>query len=119
VAVKQFDCAREGVSGRFAREVAAHTLLEKAQGVYVPKAYFVSELPGFAMKYLGLQLGRDPTPGDSFNVTDLFSALEKTHGFVHHDCFRRNTLVITDEDETERLVAIDLEDYSLPKDRKD
>ena len=115
VAVKQFDCAREGVSGRFAKEVAAYTLLEEVQGVYVPKAYFVSELPGFAMKYLGLQLGRDPTPEDSFNVTALFSSLEKTHGFVHQDCFRRNTLVITDEDKTERLVAIDLEDYSLRK----
>lgn len=97
VAVKQFVCAREGVSGRFAKEVAAYTLLEKVQGVYVPKTYFVAELPGFAMQYLGLQLGRDPTPEDSFNVTARFSALEKTHGFVHQDCFRRNTLVITDE----------------------
>lgn len=76
VAVKQFDSAREGVSQRFVNEVRAYKMLEKAQGLYVPKVFFVSGLPGFGIKYLGLQLGRDPPPDDTrFNRWDVYCVL--------------------------------------------
>ncbi len=94
---------------RFSREA-----VPKVQGLYIPKAYFISKLPGFSMKYLGLQLGRDPTPeDDDFDGWAVLRALKQDYGFIHNGSYRGNGLVITDDDGNERLVAIDLEDYYI------
>lgn len=67
VAPKEYDCARTGVSERFKAEVKAYEMLKEAQGLLVPETYFASELPGYTMKYLGLQLGRGLTSANDFD----------------------------------------------------
>jgi hypothetical protein len=89
-------------------------MLKAVQGIYVPKAFFVSKLPGYGIKFLGLQVGREPTPNDTtFNRWEVLSALEKQYGIKHLDSVRRNDLIITDDLGNERLVMIDWEEYEI------
>jgi hypothetical protein len=115
VAVKQFDCARDVVYHRFVNEIRAYETLREVQGQCVPRAYFVSELPGFDIKYLGLQLGRDPSPNDTkFDRWDVYRIRCDEYGIKHNDFVGRNGgVVIADRYGNERLVRIDWEDYEI------
>ena len=114
VAVKQFDCGRQGGLDRFNSEVKAYEMLKDVRGVLVPKAFFVSELSGLGIKYLGLQLGRDPDQeDDTINRFKVLSTLREKYGIKHKDSIGRNGLIIADDSGNERMVVIDWEEYDL------
>ena len=118
VAVKQFDLGKDGGMENFCREVEAYELLRDAHGILVPKALFLTESEGRGIKYLGLQLGRDPTSEDcnAFHAQswrDILHALKTQYGFVHDDADGRNGLFVPDGRGGEKLVAMDLEMHSL------
>jgi hypothetical protein len=114
VAVKQFDLGRSGVYGMFRKEITAYELLKHAQGILVPKALFLTKSK-FGIVYLGLQLGRMPTKGDDVSGWgQTLKRLRTEYGFHHGDADRRNGVFIKGE-LGERLVAIDLEEYTLLK----
>ena len=66
-------------------EISAYSMLEEVQGLYVPQAFFVSEIPGFEMRYLGLQLGRDPSPQDLICRWEVYNVLRDKYGIKHGD----------------------------------
>jgi hypothetical protein len=115
IALKQFDVGKDG-NESFDNEVEAYTKLKDAWGSLVATPLFVSESWGGWIKFLGLQLGRDPAPGDDISEwTNVLSSLEDDYGFRHDDADGGcNMIFITDEDSgRERLVAIDLERHTL------
>jgi hypothetical protein len=115
VAVKQFDLGRPGIYQRFWNELSAYDLMKDAQGEFIPKARFWSK-SRVGIAYLGLQLGRDPTEDDDVSSwQEVIRKLRTEYGFCHTDADRRNGLFIQDEHGVDRLVAIDLEEYSLTK----
>eukprot|EP00978_Attheya_sp_CCMP212_P021023 scaffold60933_cov55-Attheya_sp.AAC.2 len=115
VAVKQFDLGRPGGMDSFVKETTAYELLRDAQGILIPIAWFLSESVGGGIKYLGLQLGKDPTSeDDTSSWPRVLDTLESEFGFVHDDADRGNGLFIKDKNGSGKtLVAIDLESYTL------
>jgi tRNA A-37 threonylcarbamoyl transferase component Bud32 len=114
VAVKQFDLGRTAGKQRFRNEISAYARLKHAQGVLVPKALFLTQSK-FGIAYLGLELGRMPEVGDDVsNWGQIIQRLRTEYGFCHGDADGRNGVFIKDNNQgDERLVAIDLEEYSL------
>ena len=110
VAMKQFDVGRDGTEW-LDKEFAAYLKLKDVWGVLVPKPMFLAESVSGGVMFLGLQLGRDPSEGDDVSCwPQVLRSLER-YGIRHNDCWGRNGLFITDNTGSERLVAIDLEDY--------
>lgn len=116
VALKQFDVGKGGYES-FGREVAAYMELEKVWGSLVAKPLFVSESWSGLIKFIGLQLGRDPCPGDDLSEwPNVLSTLENEFSFRHEDAEDGNMIFVYDEkSKTEKLVAIDLEAYTMVK----
>ena len=116
VALKQFDVGKDGYE-YFDKEIAAYLALEPAWGSLVPKPLFVTESWSGWIKFFGLQLGRDPVPGDDLSERrNVLSTLENDYGFRHDDTDGGNMVFIFDEKtKTEKLVAIDLEAYTMVK----
>lgn len=116
VALKQFDIGKDGYE-HFDKEIAAYLALKDAWGSLVAMPLFVSETWSGWVKFIGLQLGRSPQPGD--DVSDwstVLSSLESQYGFRHEDADGGNMVFVTDEATgTERLVAIDLEAHTMPR----
>ena len=114
VALKQFDIGKDGYE-YFDNEIAAYLALKDAWGKLVATPLFVSESWSGWIKFIGLQLGRNPEPGD--DVSDwstVLTSLESQYGFRHEDADNGNMVFVTDEKTgTERLVAIDLEAHSI------
>lgn len=113
VALKQFDVGKDGYAN-FDKEVEVYETLRSAWGSLVPKPLFVSESWSGWTKFIGLQLGRDPGPGDDVSErSNVLSALENDYGFRHEDATDCNMVFISDEETgAERLVAIDLESFT-------
>ena len=95
----------------------AYKKLKKVQGILVPELLFLSELRGFSIKFLGLQLGRSPTSADletrggkSFEL--ILSYIRSMYGLRHEDSMLRNGRIIRDDKGRDRLVVIDWEDYT-------
>ena len=63
------------------------------------------------VKFIGLQLGRDPGPGDDISQwRNILLTLEAEYGFRHDDADDGNMVFVVDEATgAEKLVAIDLE----------
>jgi hypothetical protein len=116
VALKQFDVGKDGYE-YFDKEVEAYLALEAVWGRLVPTPLFVSESWAGWIKFIGLQLGRDPLPGDDISERiNVLSTLENEYGFRHDDTDNGNMIYIFDEKtKTERLVAIDLESHTMIK----
>jgi hypothetical protein len=116
VALKQFDVGKDGYE-YFDMEVEAYLALEAVWGSLVPTPLFVSESWAGWIKFIGLQLGRDPLPGDDISERiNVLSTLENEYGFRHDDTDDGNMIFIFDEKtKTERLVAIDLESHTMIK----
>jgi hypothetical protein len=113
VAVKQFDLGKGGMEG-FLKEIEAYELMRDAQGILIPEALFLTESYGRGIKYLGLQLGRDPTnEDDTSSWSEVLGALESQYGFIHDDAYGKNGLFIPNGHGGEKLVAIDLEIHTL------
>jgi hypothetical protein len=113
VAVKQFDVEKTGEEW-FEKEVAAYATLKKEWGIKVPKPLFLSESFSGCVKLLGMQLGRDPEEGDDCSEwSNIVNSLEREYGLRFNDVWGRNGIFIRDEDGSERLVMIDLEDYDI------
>ena len=116
VALKQFDVDKTGDS--FCNELQAYSALQEAWGRLVPKAYFLSQSWSGGVLFLGLQLGRQPKPGDNVShaaCNRVLASLEEHFG-LRHDDPEGNMLMIPDSDSgKERLVAIDFEDVTMIK----
>eukprot|EP00978_Attheya_sp_CCMP212_P040444 scaffold220909_cov60-Attheya_sp.AAC.2 len=114
VALKQFDTGKDGYE-YFDKEIAAYLALKEAWGKLVTTPLFVSESWSGWIKFIGLQLGRDPEPGDDISDWNrVLSSLESQYGFRHEDAEDGNMVFVTDEKTgTERLVAIDLEAHTI------
>jgi len=114
IALKQFDVGKDGY-GCFDREISAYLALKDAWGKLVPTPLFVSESWSGWIKFIGLQLGRDPRPGDDVSGwSKVLSTLEMQYGFRHDDAENGNMVFLVDEATgSERLVAIDLEAYTM------
>jgi hypothetical protein len=113
-AMKQFDVGKDGY-GPFDSELAAYMKLRDAWGVLVPTPLFLSKSVSGGVMFLGLELGRDPKPGDdvyyqSEHWPNLLRSLEE-YGIHHSDAEERNALFIKDANGSDRLVAIDLEHW--------
>ena len=111
-ALKQFDL-RKGGYDAFQREMAAYTRLQDAWGRLVPEPMFVSESPSGAIRYLGLELGRDPSASKYFTNewSSVLKSLETGYGIRLPDSICSNGLILTKNGQ-ERVVAIDLEEWS-------
>lgn len=85
----------------------------------VPTPLFVSKSWAGGIKFIGLQLGRDPVVGDDISLrSNVLSTLEDKYGFRHNDAEvdDGNMVFILDEKtRAERLVAIDLESHTMIK----
>jgi hypothetical protein len=116
VALKQFDVGKDGYEC-FDKEVTAYLALEAVWGLLVARPLFVSESWSGWIKFIGLQLGRDPLPGDDVSEwSNVLSTLENEYGFRHDDAEDLNMIFIFDEKtNSERLVAIDLESHTMIK----
>ena len=116
VALKQFDVGKDGYE-YFDSEVAAYLALESVWGSLVATPLFVSESWSGWIKFIGLQLGWGPLPGDDvLERINVLSTLENEYGFRHDDTEGSNMIFIFDEKtKTERLVAIDLESHAMIK----
>ena len=115
VALKQFDVGKGGYES-FDKEVAAYIALEPVWGTLVATPLFLSESWSGLVKFIGLQLGRDPLPGDDLSErTRVLSTLENEHGFRHGDAEDSGNMifVLDQKTNTERLVAIDLESHTM------
>lgn len=116
VALKQFDVGKGDGYESFQNEVAAYLSLEPVWGSLVATPLFVSMSWSGLVRFIGLQLGRNPLPGDHNYLserTKVLRALEEDYGFRHEDADRSNMIFVLDEEtNTERLVAIDLESYT-------
>jgi len=113
VALKQFDIGKDGYE-YFDKEIAAYWALKDAWGKLVTTPLFVSESWSGWIKFIGLQLGRKPEPGD--DVSDwstVLTSLESQYGFRHEDDDGNMVFVTDEKTGTERLVAIDLEAHSI------
>ena len=114
VAVKQFDLGKGGGMEGFLKEIEAYELLRDVQGILIPKALFLTESYGRGIKYLGLQLGRDPTSeDDTSSWGEVLGTLRSQYGFIHDDADRKSGLFIPNGRGGEKLVAIDLEMHTL------
>ncbi|CAB9509550.1 expressed unknown protein [Seminavis robusta] len=79
VALKQFDVGKDGCE-YFDSEVAAYLALDSVWGSLVVTPLFVSESWSGWMKFIGLQLGRDPLPGDNVSERiNVFFPLWRTN----------------------------------------
>jgi hypothetical protein len=114
VALKQIDVGKDGFE-YFDKEVEGYLALEAVWGRLVPTLLFVSDSWAGWIKFIGLQLGRDPLPGDDISEQiNVLSTLENDYGFRHDDTDNGNMIFIFDEKtNTERLVAIDLESHTM------
>lgn len=115
VALKQFDVGKDGYE-YFDKEVQAYEVLREAWGSLVPTPLFVSESWAGWIKFIGLQLGREPVPGDDVSErNNVLSALENEYGFRHEDAADGNNMVFIFDEKTgsEKLVAIDLESFTM------
>lgn len=99
----------------FDSEVAAYLALESVLGSLVVTPLFVSESWSGWIKFIGLQLGRDPLPGDDISKRiNVLSTLENKYGFRHDAIEDGNMIFIFDKKtKTERLVAIGLEAHTM------
>jgi hypothetical protein len=116
VALKQFDVGKDGYEC-FDKEVEAYLALEAVWGRLVPTPLFVAESWAGWINFIGLQLGRNPRPGDDLSERiNVLSTLENEYGFRHDDADNGNMIFIFDQEtKTERLVAIDLESHTMIK----
>jgi hypothetical protein len=116
VALKQFDVGKDGYE-YFDKEVEAYLTLRAAWGTLVTTPLFVSESWAGWIKFIGLQLGRDPVPGDDISErSNVLSTLENEYGFRHDDAEDGNMVFVFDKKTgSERLVAIDLESHTMIK----
>ena len=114
VALKQFDVGKDGYEC-FDKELAAYLALKDAWGTLVTTPLFVSESWSGWIKFIGLQLGRDPRPGDDLSDwKKVLTSLETQYGFRHDDAEGRNMVFVTDKTTgAERLVAMDLEAHTM------
>jgi len=112
-ALKQFDL-RKGGYDAFHKELAAYALLKDAWSRLVPEPMFVSESPSGAIRYLGLELGRDPSGSDYYSMewSSVLHSLKTEYGMRLPDSINSNGLILT-KDGQDRLVAMDLEEWSL------
>ena len=114
IALKQFDVGKDGYE-YFDKEIAAYLALRDAWGKLVPTPFFVSESWSGWIKFIGLQLGRNPGQGDDISDwSKVLSTLETRYGFRHDDAENGNMVFVVDEATgAERLVAIDLEAHTM------
>jgi hypothetical protein len=92
VALKQFDVGKDGYE-YFDKEVEAYLALEAVWGRLVPTPLFVSESWAGWIKFIGLQLGRDPLPGDDISERiNVLSTLDNEYGFRHDDTDNGNMI---------------------------
>ncbi|KAG7368279.1 hypothetical protein IV203_031022 [Nitzschia inconspicua] len=110
VALKQFDVGKDGYE-YYDKEIAAYVALKDAWGELVATPFFVAESWSGWVKFIGLQLGRDPGPTDDISQwRNVLSTLEAQYGFRHDDAENGNMVFVVDEATgVEKLVAIDLE----------
>jgi hypothetical protein len=111
-AMKQFDIGKRG-EVPYKKEIAAYMRLRDAWGKLVPQPMFLSESPSGGVKFLGLQLGREPNESDDLGEWyQIWQSLKQEYGFRHNDAEGRNMIFIADSvTGVERIVAIDLEDW--------
>jgi hypothetical protein len=116
VALKLFDVGKDGYEF-FDREVEAYLALQAVWGSLVPTPLFVYESWSGWITFIGLQLGREPVPGDNLSDwSNVLSTLENEYGFRHEDAEAGNMVFVFDEKTgSERLVAIDLESHTMIK----
>ena len=113
VAMKQFDIGRQS-EAYFSQEINAYMKLQDVWGVLVPRPVFVSESFTGGRLFLGLQLGRDPEgDDDTSSAPSIIKRLEDEFGIKHNDAAGRNFVFVDDGEGSERLVAIDFEDYEV------
>ena len=114
VALKQFDVGKDGYDF-IDKEISAYLTLKDAWGKLVPKPLYVAESWSGLITFIGLQLGRDPRPGDDISTWNtVLSTLESQYGFRHDDAEDGNMIFVMDEATgSERLVAIDLEAHTM------
>ena len=93
--------------------MAAYTRLQDAWGRLVPEPMFLSESPSGAIRYLGLQLGRDPSGSEYYKKewSSVLKSLKTEFGIRLPDSICSNGLILTKNGQ-ERMVAIDLEEWS-------
>jgi hypothetical protein len=92
VALKHFDVGKDGYED-FDKEVEAYLALEAVWGRLVPTPLFVSESWAGWIKFIGLQLGRDPLPGDDISERiNVLSTLDNEYGFRHDDTDNGNMI---------------------------
>ena len=115
IALTQFDVGKDGYE-YFEKEIAAYLALRDVRGKLVPTPFFVSESWSGWIKFIGLQLGRDPVQGDNTSDwSNVLSTLESQYGFRHDDAEDDGNMVFVVDEATgaERLVAIDLEAHTM------
>jgi hypothetical protein len=110
--MKQFDMGKGG-EAPYKKEIAAYMRLRDAWGILVPQPMFLSESPSGWVKFLGLQLGREPNESDDLTGwNQTLRSLKQQYGIRHNDAEVRNMIFIADSvTGVERMVAIDLEDW--------
>jgi len=113
-AVKQFDLDKGGEEA-YENEVAAYMRMRDAWGELVPEPLFVSESWTRGIKYLGLQLGREPVNLDWSAWRNVLTTIQKRFGVQYNDLDSLSNAVIIEDTTTgkDRLVAIDFEDATF------
>lgn len=112
-AMKQFDVGRRSETW-FDKEIDAYIKLQDVWGELVPRPLFVSESFTGGVRFLGLQLGRDPKcDDDTSSAPAVLERLEKEFGIKQNDTEGRNFIFVSDKPGSERLVAIDFEDSEI------
>ena len=93
------------------KEKRAYEILQHAQGILIPKVWFLASFSGII--FLGLQLGRTVREGEDISgLPKILDTLKSTYGFFHDDCSINNCIFIKDRNK-EKLVVIDLEEYQF------
>jgi hypothetical protein len=91
-------------------------LLRDAWGLLVPQPIFLSESTSGFIKFIGLQLGREPNDKDDLSsFSHVLFRIQTEYGIQHNDAEGRNMIFIPDPNciGGERIVAIDFEDWEV------
>ena len=114
VVLKQFDVGRDDGLGSFERELEAYSKLRALWGIHVPHVFFQSQSLSGGVSFLDLQKGRNIQEGDDVSSQkSLERILVDDYKFLHNDLLNYGNFVFLPQDDgTETLAVIDLEDSS-------